>query len=67
MYFILNIMKVLKQENPLDAKLLVKFINDNNIQREDIFSILASPITGFLTLFYYVEATAEGDKKGFWG
>ncbi len=60
-------MKVLREEQPLDAKLLAKFVNDNNIQREDILCVVANPITAFLTLFYYAEATAEGDKKGFWG
>ncbi|MES2377503.1 MAG: hypothetical protein V4553_13030 [Bacteroidota bacterium] len=60
-------MKILKAKKPFDAKMLAKFVNDNQIAREDIFSIVADPITAFFTIFYYEEPKPEEDKKGFWG
>lgn len=60
-------MKILKSLL-LNSDALSKFVNSNNIAREDIFTIIADGhIAGLFTIFYYEEPKSEEEKKGFWG
>jgi hypothetical protein len=61
-------MKILKSKTPLNAERLSKFVNDNQIAKEDIFAIVPDgTMINLLTLFYYEEPKPEDEKKGFWG
>jgi len=60
-------MKIFKSKKLLRPE-VAQFINDNQIPREDIFSIVADgAVIGSFTLFYYEEPKPEEEKKGFWG
>lgn len=60
-------MKILKAELFLHGpKDLLKFVNSNNIQREDIL-IITEEATWNYTIFYYGEAEQEDKRPGFWG
>ncbi|HWY38120.1 MAG TPA: hypothetical protein VNY73_06145 [Bacteroidia bacterium] len=62
-------MKVLKSRNGLGHKMVTEFVNDNNIAKEDIFSIVSNGAESFesFTIFYYEEPKPDEKKKGFWG
>lgn len=62
-------MKILKSKCSLSDWQLTEFVKNNQIPREDIFSIVSNG-NGSLELFsifYYEEPKPEEKKKGFWG
>lgn len=63
-------MRTLKSESFLLHETLTKFINDNNINKDDILNI-ATPydnLLGTFVMFYYSDSEIDQKKsKGFWG
>jgi len=61
-------MKILKSETFIAHHALTKFINQQNIQREDILFIATVPgvSSSEYAIFFYHDANVELPKKGFW-
>jgi len=60
-------MKILKSETFAAHHALTKFINQQNIQREDILAIVPAPGTTLdFAIFFYQDENIELPKKGFW-
>lgn len=58
-------MKVLKCESYQSKDLLVKFVADNKIDREDILTIVHRG-TSELIIFFYGDPNIEQKAPGFW-
>jgi len=61
-------MKVLKFESSLSKEVLVKFINDNKIAREDILIITSAGSSQIseTTVFFYGDPDVKQKIAGFW-
>jgi hypothetical protein len=57
-------MIVLKAEGFVQYENLVRFVNENNIKREDILSITTSERHHF-TIFFYADSGIKEIKHGF--
>jgi hypothetical protein len=64
-------MKVLKSRPFVDRELLTTFLIENNIPREDVFTISTPPNTvelcNYVLFFYGDPEVIEKKPKGFWG
>lgn len=64
-------MLILKSINFSDDTDLVNFINDNNISKENILTIIRGKTRvtdkSEFTLFFYGESETKEKTKGFWG
>ena len=62
-------MKILKSETFLAHYALTKFVNQQNIQREDILAV-TTPVenssNSHYVIFFYGDPNVELPKKGFW-
>ncbi|MGY3211173.1 hypothetical protein [Mucilaginibacter sp. HD30] len=61
-------MKIVKSETFAAHYALTKFINQQNIQREDILTIVTEPgvSSSNYVIFFYGDPNVELPKKGFW-
>jgi hypothetical protein len=62
-------MKILKSESSISQDLLTKFINDNNITREDIIAITCNGEPGMreYTVFFYGDPNIKQKIPSMWG
>jgi hypothetical protein len=62
-------MKILKEESSLSTKVLAKFVNDNNIAKEDIIAITSDGGESLAkyTIFFYGDSEVEQKIPGIWG